>query len=122
MRQVIKTQYNDRVAELLLKIGYVLHCKETNQICFHRPFHSGRFPRFHLLVTPGEGAYAIDLHIDQYSMEHKGNHGEAWAYTGVRVHEELNKINELIKTGQARVNKISGPSLGFVDSTTRSKG
>jgi hypothetical protein len=122
MRKVIRAQYNEQISTLLSKIGYVFHCKETNQICFHRSFHSGRFPRFHLLITPEDNSFALDLHIDQYSMESKGNHGETWAYTGIRVLEELRRISELIKNGEIKIQKIVRPNLGFVDSSKRDGG
>jgi hypothetical protein len=119
MRAVISSKFDNVVQTQLSKVGYIYHCKVANQICFHRTLHAGRFPRFHLLVTPAEDSYAIDLHIDQYSMERKGNHGEAWAYTGVRVHEEINRVAEFLKSGKVNIRKINQASLGFVDTTTR---
>ena len=85
----------------MLNADYVRHCVEAGKTCYHRRLNDPAFPRFHALVSIHENGMEIDLHFDALdSITHKGNHDQPWAYEGGRVNGEMQRILEMISSGQ----------------------
>jgi hypothetical protein len=84
------------------RADYTFHCTKDGRPCYHRNLNDPAFPRFHAYVTRDQQGLQIDLHFDALdTIEHKGNHGQSWAYEGGRVQQEMNRLCTVIQTGVA---------------------
>ncbi|NQV90026.1 hypothetical protein HQ487_01300 [Candidatus Uhrbacteria bacterium] len=106
MRHIIPLPLANASDTLMTQAGYVRHCVETGRACYHRSLNDPAFPRFHAYTILTEDGMEIDLHFDALdSIEHKGNHDQAWAYEGGRVNQEMHRILESI-CGQTPIKTI----------------
>lgn len=106
MRRFIANPLKDTPETLMKKTGYVRHCVENGETCYHRQLNDPAFPRFHALVSIRTNGMEIDLHFDALdSITHRGNHDQSWAYEGGRVNIEMQRIMETI-TGNSDVGHV----------------
>jgi hypothetical protein len=109
MIRLVPNPLSDTPDALMNKAGYTRHCVKSGRVCYHRRLNDVPFPRFHIYVAMKDEGMEIDLHIDAQNLEHKGNHGEAWAYEGERVESEMHRTLDII-CNQVRLAKINQPA------------
>ena len=88
---------NRSAEQIMEQAGYEYHCNDDGKPCYHRMICEHEFPRFHAYISQIKSNLVIDLHFDQYNMNHKSNHGESWAYEGGRVYNEMHRIIDVLK-------------------------
>ncbi len=108
MKRIVPGPFEQSVQALMQKVGYTFHCTADGRPCYHRKINDPAFPRFHAyVIRKGEGI-EVDLHFDrQDPINHKGNHQEAWAYTGARVSTEMARIVDEL-TGKTKRAQVPG--------------
>mgnify|MGYP006423664851 FL=1 len=101
---------------LMAQAGFKRHCIDSGRTCYHRRIHDPAFPRFHALVAVRDGGFELHLHFDAHDLNHRGNHGDEWAYTGERVNTEMRRIANIF-AGNMPVRKINGPNTQNTSTT-----
>jgi hypothetical protein len=111
MKKHFSGPLTDTQVSLMTQAGFVLHCVESGRTCYHRQISDDVFPRFHALVDSINGGVQIDLHFDQFNIHKKGNHKDAWAYEGERVHSEMMRITSVLEGLKTKrtVNRPNSP-------------
>ena len=84
----------ENIRNSMRKCGYA---PDKSGDAFSRSLRNGRYPKFHIYYTLGEGIVTLHLHLDQKQPSYQGNHAHSGEYNGALVEAEVARIKNITR-------------------------
>lgn len=104
MKLTCHNSQNLNIPRLLRSAGYhAILDRLAGKASWVRTMGRSHYPRFHLYISENSNSVAFNLHLDQKkdTLKLKGIKRHAGEYDGLRVTEEMERIERWIKYAQA---------------------